>query len=41
MGEDEDEQYVRAKRLLTRAAKRDKEVKWMIEKGGRSYWWMI
>ena len=40
-GEDEDEQYVGAKRLLTRAAKRDKEVMRMIAKGKRSYQWTI
>jgi hypothetical protein len=31
-GEDEDEQYMKAKRLLTRAAKRDKDVNLMIAK---------
>ena len=32
-GEDEDEEYTRAKRLLTRAAKRNKDVNLMIAKG--------
>jgi len=31
--EDEDEQCVRAKRLLTRAEKRDREAMWIIAKG--------